>query len=101
MPTQPRGWGRTSARRVGTTGPPAGAGAHPGLEVAPGVAQPLQTGEEFQKLGFLPGTLAEILGDGRYQGIFVVPQEGFEGIRRRRRVARSGKVRAGWRHEPD
>jgi hypothetical protein len=48
--------------------------------VAPGVAQPLQTGEEFQKLGFLPGTLAEILGDGRYQGIFVVPQEGFEGI---------------------
>lgn len=44
------------------------------------MAQPLQTGEEFQKLGFLPGTLAEILGDGRYQGIFVVPQEGFEGI---------------------
>ena len=56
MPAQPRGWGRTSARpgwnRL------AAPGAHPGLEVAPGCAQPLQTGEEFQKLGFLPGTLA-------------------------------------------
>ena len=57
----------------------------------------LQTGEEFQKLGFLPGTLAEILATAAGASLLVPPRvlrRASRASRRRRRVARSGAK--GW-----
>lgn len=54
-------------------------GSHPTAEVAAGVLQCIEAGEQFEELSLVAGTIAEIAGDGAGEEIAFGADEGFEG----------------------